>query len=106
MNYNEIGEGIGALVSAKQEEYGNAFIKAGEILKILYPVHVPIKDYTHMLAIARITDKLCRISNSNNIDIISEAYKDIAGYGLLGYSNSTVTEKLLECQLKDEAQRV
>lgn len=80
--YEGLGYSIGAMVSRKQEEYGYSFHDSWEVLKILYPNGVEPEDYKHLLAVTRIIDKLFRIANGDMGE--ESAYKDIAGYGLLG----------------------
>lgn len=83
MSYEEQGREIGKLVDLKQAAYGDSFGKAGQVLKLLYPEGVRPDDYTDMLAIVRIIDKLFRIANQK--EAFSEnPFRDIAGYGILG----------------------
>lgn len=81
--YEITGKMVGKLVTEKQEAYGNSFELAGKILKELYPNGVMLEQYTDMLVIARIIDKLFRIANSKNA-FGESPYQDIAGYGILG----------------------
>jgi hypothetical protein len=83
MNYEQIGKEIGALVDKKNAAYGSSFDNAGEILKILYPESIGVEQYTDVLAIIRIIDKLFRIANDKTA-FNEEPWKDIAGYGILG----------------------
>lgn len=80
--YKDLGAAIGELVDEKQEQYGNSFGRAGEILQILYPGLINPEQYKDMLAVVRIIDKLFRIANGDQGS--ESAYQDIAGYGLLG----------------------
>lgn len=81
--YAKLGKEIGTLVDEKQIAYGNSFGKSEEILKILYPNGVTIDQYTDMLCLVRIIDKLFRIATQK--DAFDESpYNDIAGYSLLG----------------------
>ena len=82
MNYEQIGKEIGALVDKKNASYGSSFDNAGEILKILYPESIGVEQYTDVLAIIRIIDKLFRIANDKTA-FNEEPWKDIAGYGLV-----------------------
>lgn len=82
MAYEELGKEIGALVDRKQQQYGNSFGKAGEVLKVLYPNGVKPEEYGDMLAVVRVVDKLFRIANGNQGE--ENAWIDISGYGLLG----------------------
>lgn len=82
-DYEKIGQNVGRLVSEKQAAYGDAFGKAGEVLKILYPAGVNPEQYPDLLCVVRILDKLFRIANKR--DAFDEnPYQDIAGYGILG----------------------
>ena len=82
-NYKEIAKKLGNLVTEKNKAYGDSFKKAGEILKILYPGGIKKENYSDVLLIARILDKLFRIAT--NKDALGEdPYLDIAGYGILG----------------------
>lgn len=81
--YEFLGEELGRLTDQKQAAYGDSFSKSGEILKILYPDGVTPDQYTYMLTVVRILDKLSRIATDK--DAFGESpFKDIAGYALLG----------------------
>lgn len=82
IQYAKLGAEIGKLVDQKQEQYGNSFNRSGEILHILYPSLVKPEQYKDMLAVVRIIDKLFRIANGDQGG--ESAYRDIAGYALLG----------------------
>ena len=87
-------DAIGDLVAEKNLAYGDAFSKAGEVLKILYPDGVSTDKYLDILVTVRILDKLFRIANSK--DAFGESpWQDIAGYGILmsAYSNAKIEEK-------------
>lgn len=83
MVYEKIGQEIGLLVDKKNNAYGSAFEKAGEILKVLYPDGIKPEQYSDVLATIRIIDKLFRIANDKSA-FNEEPWKDIAGYGILG----------------------
>lgn len=83
MTYKELGTEVGELVGEKNQAYGNSFHNTGDILEIFYPDGIKPEQYSDMLAIVRILDKLFRIATKK--DAFGESpYKDIAGYGLLG----------------------
>lgn len=83
MSYKDLGERIGALVDEKNSVYGNSFNQAGQILSVLYPNGIQPDQYTDMLCVVRILDKMFRIATDR--DALGESpYGDIAGYGLLG----------------------
>lgn len=80
--YEEIAIKIGQLVDEKNQAYGDAFNKSDEFLRLLYPNGVSPNQYSDMLAIVRIFDKLMRIATAK--DALGEnPFKDIAGYGIL-----------------------
>ena len=84
--YREIAGEIGALVSEKNKAYGNSFGQAQEILEVLYPNGIQKEQYTDMLAIVRVIDKLFRIANKK--DAFGESpWRDICGYAILGIAN-------------------
>lgn len=102
--YNELSKfeqaalDIGKIVATKNAEYGNSAIESGGILKVLYK-DVINTDTTNMLLVARILDKLSRISHAKDLDTVKEAFADLCGYGLIGYLNTKETmdlEKLEE----------
>lgn len=84
----KIAQEIGELVTEKNEAYGSAFEKAGEILKVLFPNGIPVEKYTDVLIMVRMLDKFFRIANKK--DAFGESpYKDITGYGILGTFKDT-----------------
>ena len=86
MNYIELAQEIGALVEEKDKAYGSAFAKTKDFMNLLYPSGIKPEQYLDALAIVRIFDKLVRIATQK--DAFEESpYKDIAGYGILGYAN-------------------
>lgn len=80
--YEQIGKKIGSLVEHKNDCYGDVTRKSGEIFKILYPNGIKTEEYTEMIALVRVMDKISRIANGNKGD--ENAWKDLAGYGILG----------------------
>lgn len=78
---------IGKIVAAKNAEYGNSAIESGDILKKLYGDDIQV-DTTNMLLVARILDKLSRISHAKDTKTVMDAMLDICGYGLIGYLNT------------------
>lgn len=79
-----LGAQIGNLLEEKNKAYGSAFDKAGEFLKLLYPNGIVPEQYGDALALVRIFDKQMRIATSKDA-FSEEPYKDIAGYGILGW---------------------
>ncbi|KYG28159.1 hypothetical protein [Alkalihalobacillus trypoxylicola] len=100
MKYETIAKKIGQLVDKKNEQYGDAFLKVGEFLKILYPNGVQPHQYQDMLVMARIFDKQMRVANGNQGD--ENAFTDIAGYGILmsGRKGVDNTKELMEKAIK------
>lgn len=92
MSHKEVGEfaaigrEIGELVEQKNQAYGSAFQHSADLLKLFFPNGVQPHQYTDLLLIARISDKLFRIANKK--DAFGESpYGDIIGYGILGKWN-------------------
>lgn len=81
-DYESLGKQIGKLVAEKQQAYGNSYGHSGEILKILFPKGVQPEQYTELLAICRVVDKLFRLANDPTYGDESP-WGDIVGYGLL-----------------------
>lgn len=80
--YERLGTSIGKLVTEKQAAYGDAFGKAGRILRELYPTGIPLDKLDDALTITRVVDKLFRIATDK--DALGESpWRDIVGYGLL-----------------------
>lgn len=90
MIYEQIGKEIGALVDRKNQAYGSAFENAGEMLKVLFPNGIKPDQYTDMLAVLRILDKLFRIANDKNA-FNEDPWQDIAGYGILGTHSKRIS---------------
>ncbi len=90
--YKELGTKIGELVESKNKAYGSAFSKCGEFLKVLYPDGIKPEQYSDMLCIVRIFDKLMRIATCKEA-FEENAYADIVGYGLLGLKKDEENKK-------------
>lgn len=81
-SFIELGGAIGELVEVKNVAYGNSFAECGEFLRLLFPDGVLPNQYTDMLAIVRIWDKMKRIATQK--DALGEnPAVDIGGYALL-----------------------
>ena len=94
-DYAALGKSIGELVQSKNASYGDSFSNSGKILAILYPNGVKPEQYTDMLTVVRILDKLARVATRK--DAFGESpFKDIAGYGILGYAKDGVAKKKCE----------
>jgi hypothetical protein len=93
--YKRLGVEISELVTAKQIQYGDSAGRAGQILAVLYPAGVPIHAYDDALLIVRCLDKFSRIAQrgEDGKDLGGESpWKDIAGYGLLGWQKDDCVE--------------
>lgn len=91
--YEEVAAEMGRLVSEKQKAYGDAFGMAGDFLALLYPDGIKPEQYSDMLTLVRIFDKMCRIANKKNA-FGESPFRDINGYSLLA---------IVRDQLKEEA---
>jgi hypothetical protein len=92
----KLGKELGELVEAKRQAYGNSFASCGDFLKIIFPDGVTPDQYTDLLLLSRIFDKLMRVGNNKDFNNESP-YLDIAGYGLLGVDKDK--------RIKDEASK-
>ena len=96
MKFEKIGTDIGKLVDQKNAAYGSSFEKSEQILQVLYPDGIQPDQYTDMLAVVRIVDKLFRIATDK--DAFGESpFKDIAGYGILGVANAEKKKWWIKC---------
>lgn len=85
-DYELLAASIGKLLNEKQAAYGNAFGSMEEVFNILYPDGIQPYQYEDVLTIARIMDKVFRVTNlpPNKKDVMGEEpWKDIAGYAIL-----------------------
>jgi len=84
--YKRIADSIGTLVGEKNIAYGDSFGKASKVLEVLYPDGIQPEQYTDMLAMIRVIDKLFRIATKK--DAFGESpWRDICGYSILGVAN-------------------
>lgn len=85
-DYEEYGQELGRLITTKQLAYGDSFGRSCDVLRILYPDGIRPGQYGDALAVTRIVDKLFRVAAGS---LGGESpYKDIAGYGLLGWAKA------------------
>lgn len=82
INFKGIGTSIGELVASKNRAYGDSFAHSGEILKLLFPNGVPVEQYTVVLALVRILDKIFRLATNPTYNS-ENCWHDIAGYCIL-----------------------
>ena len=91
VDYVAMGTAIGALVQEKNAAYGDSFACSGEFLRLLYPNGIAPEQYLDALGVVRVFDKLKRIATDK--DALGETpWRDIAGYGLLGWANTLAVE--------------
>lgn len=93
-NFDLIGTEIGKLVKEKNVAYGDSFAHSGEILKLLYPNGVRPEQYTTVLALVRILDKIFRLATKPDYNS-ENSWADIAGYCILmlGYLESPISKE-------------
>lgn len=80
--YETIGQKIGALVDRKNQAYGDSFNQSHQFLELLYPDGVKVEQYSDMLALVRMFDKMMRIANKKEA-FDENPFKDLAGYAIL-----------------------
>lgn len=90
--FEQIGREVGKLVDVKNAAYGNSFQKSAEFFKLLYPDGIKPDQYTNVLLLARIFDKIVRITN-DPYALDEDAFRDIAGYGILGINGKKKRSK-------------
>lgn len=80
---------IGELTVEKNLAYGDSYLKAGQILEVLYPNGIEPAQYRDALGVVRIVDKLFRIATRKNA-FGESPWADICGYGLIGNVADTI----------------
>jgi len=70
------------IVAKKNMAYGDAVLKSGAMLELLYPNGIQPHQYTDAAAIIRVLDKLVRIATDND-PFGEDPWGDINGYSLL-----------------------
>lgn len=99
MSYRERGAELGKLVESKQKQYGDSAGKSGGIMRILYPQGIASHQMDDALLTVRVLDKLSRIAQrgEDGKDLGGESpWKDLAGYGLLGWAKDEPRGNQLE----------
>lgn len=80
----EKAQDIAELVEQKNEAYGQSFNRMHVILEELYPNGIANSQYSNLLAIVRVLDKVFRIAHNPGADPMGEnPWEDIMGYALL-----------------------
>lgn len=83
----EKAQEIAELVEQKSEAYGNSFHRVHKVLEELYPKGIQIAQYSDLLPIIRLLDKVFRIAHNMGVDPMGEnPWEDIMGYALLSSS--------------------
>lgn len=91
-DYEALGRHIGAMVTGKQEAYGDSFGRSGPIMKILYPDGISPDKLDDALVVVRILDKLSRIATHRDA-FGEDPFRDIAGYGILATARNEAEAK-------------
>lgn len=89
--FEQLATEIGRLTDVKARQYGDSAEKAEQIMKVLYPDGVPVSALKNALLIVRMCDKLCRIVTQDTTGADGggeDAWKDLAGYSLIGMRRS------------------
>lgn len=93
LSISSIARELGQLVEQKNKDYGDAFIKVSNALKILYPDGISPEQYQDVAVLIRVFDKMMRISHGASTE---DPWKDIAGYGILmDWYNKKPTNKTI-----------
>ncbi len=90
--FKEIGLTLGTLVDEKNKIYGGSFEKCEKFISLLYPDGIRPEQYSDMLCLCRIFDKMMRVATAK--DALGESpFADIAGYGILGVAPKLDTDE-------------
>jgi len=82
----EIIESVLKEIEYKEIKYGKVDSKIGKILEILYPNGINKDKIGESMFVIHVLEKICRIINEfNNSNEVTESYKDLIGYGILGF---------------------
>lgn len=83
-----LGLEVADLVAARNETYGNSIGKSAEILAVIWPDGIPPEAIPWAHYVIRIVDKLNRIAAApEKLEVVRDAFVDIAGYGLCALSD-------------------
>jgi hypothetical protein len=82
-SYRDKALEVAELLERKAEQYGQSYEAVGDILKMFYPNGISPDQYSEVAIFVRILDVMHRKANGG----YSEAFRYIAGYGLLGMVN-------------------
>jgi hypothetical protein len=81
--FQVVANEIGDVVAEKNAAYGDAFNRAGDVMRVLYPSGIAPEQMTDALGVVRVVDKLFRIANKRDA-FGGSPWRDVAGYGILG----------------------
>lgn len=108
----QIATQVAQLVREKNVAYGDSYAKSGQIMRILYPNGISVKEMDNALAITRVLDKLFRIASGHDGAFGESAWRDIMGYALLGTErtesardNDAAKKAAIAMQLLEETAR-
>ncbi len=71
----------------KNKKYGDAVRKTTELLKVLYPEGIRLDQYSDLLLLVRVQDKMVRLASytpERRGQDDESPWADIRGYGILG----------------------
>ncbi len=99
----ELSNELGVMLEEKNQKYGDAFDRTSDLFKIFYPNGIKQDQYDDALLLVRIFDKMMRIASGNANAFNEDAYKDIAGYAMLGLKKGM---KRLEAKRASEKEKL
>lgn len=79
------------LVAEKNKAYGDSIGSSEKIFKLYYPNGIRLDQYSDVLLLVRIIDKLSRIATNKNA-FNEEPFQDIVGYAIRGCLKQTVSK--------------
>jgi hypothetical protein len=83
---------LAAMVSDKQDAYGDSVGKSPEILRMMYPNGIQPEQYKDLMMIIRVLDKLFRIATKKQA-FGENPWQDIFGYALLSSVNDQTNKE-------------
>ena len=87
--YEQAAAELGTLVADRNRTYGNSFAKTGEFLRLLYGEAISADRFNDALLLVRMFDKQMRSAAGH----MSDSYRDIAGYALLGHTQTNTEQE-------------
>lgn len=80
-------------LAQKKASYGQSTNVSGDLLALLYPTGISPEQYGEAGLVVRMLDKLCRITLGGNRWFNEDAWKDLAGYAVIGWKQGKEREK-------------